>query len=436
MPFEDTQHDAGRQCAPWLHTTSNRIAPDAMFPDAAARWLASRSLESPGAARKARFLRKSTRESYSSYIDSLALFFGKLRLEQIDPGHVRGYQEARLTGAPPFVRYRRPQDAKEKHLKDGTVIPAKGKTPCPASAKKVNQELCILKMILRRAHCWTEEMDELTESLSEDHGEVPRALTPEEMARWLGVAASRSEWSVVYWYSILAFETSMSTNEIRSLRIGDVNLAHRVITVPAEGAKNSYRQRTITVDSAEAVWACERLLGRAHDLGGQSPLDYLFPFYKGAGIYDPGHPMTVSGLKKPWEEVCNACGFDGRDGHPRFRRYDTRHTAITRWAENGVPPEIIRARAGHVSLRMMLHYTHIYEGAQRAAMANLPRLGSQPEKRHAVRAEPRPPAYRSPHVPARPSVLVENHAAPSATNAFFLCGSTTAIGKGFSRGQH
>ncbi len=37
----------------------------------------------------------------------------------------------------------------------------------------------------------------------------------------------------------------MSTNEIRSLRLGDVNLHHGIVNVPDEGAKNRYRARTI-----------------------------------------------------------------------------------------------------------------------------------------------------------------------------------------------
>lgn len=341
---------------------------------AAALWLDSRSFRAAPGSISARYIRESTEKSYQAYVNSLNLFFASLPLERIHLGHLRQYQEARVSGAAPFIRFRRPQDAKPHKLADGSEIPAKGPTPCPASPKKANQELCILKMIMRRAGCWQGELDEFFEPFAEDEPEVPRALTPEEQQRWLDVAAYNSRWAVVFWYSVLAFETSMSTNEMRSLRIGDVNLAHRLVCVPAAGAKNRYRQRTIPIVSGQGLWAVEQLLCRAGDLGAKEPQHYLFPFRKPPADYIPARPMTLSGIKRGWEDVRHASGLTW------FRPYDTRHTAITRWAEAGVAPEIIRARAGHVSPRMMLHYTHISEAAQRRALESAPGFGPQPER--------------------------------------------------------
>lgn len=69
--------------------------------------------------------------------------------------------------------------------------------------------------------------------------------------------------------------------------------------------------------------------------------------------------MTSSGLKKLWNELRSVTGLTW------FRPYDTRHTAITRMAERGMPIALIMARAGHVSARMSEHYTHISLSAQR-----------------------------------------------------------------------
>lgn len=326
--------------------TLSRILPSSLFAEAAAIWLDARSAT---ASSRARFLRKSTQDSYRHYIESLDLFFGNLRLEQIHVGHLRQYQEARIAGAPPFIRKRRPN----KNVVAG---------PCPAAPKKVNQELSILKMILRRAQCWTQELDEFYEPYREEINDVPRALSPEEQQRWLAVARSRQDWWLVYWYSVLAFETSLSTNELRALRIGDVNLHHGILNVANEGAKNRYRARTIPLVSAEARWVMEQLLARAKDLGAASPLHYIFPFRDKKAPHDPTRPMSVSGIKRWWNEVRTASGLKW------FRPYDTRHTAITRWAEGGMNPSDIMALAGHVSQRMMMHYTHISQQAKRRAL--------------------------------------------------------------------
>lgn len=324
--------------------TLGQISPELPFPVAAALWIQSRSFRAN--AIQARYIRASTEKSYRQYVDSLNLFFGKLQLDKIHLGHIRQYQEARVTGAAPFIRKRRPNK---------NVVAA----PCPASPKKANQELSILKMILRRGGCWTEEMDAFYQPFEQRPAEVARALTPEEQQRWLDVAGFKERWHLVYWYSVLAFDTSMSTNELRALRIGDVSMVHRAINVSSMGAKNRYRQRSIAIQSADALWALEQLIARARDLGAVNPQHYLFPFRETPHPFDPTRPMSVSGIKRLWNEVRDASGLKW------FRPYDTRHTALTRWAEAGVPPAVIQARAGHVNERMMAVYVHISEAIQR-----------------------------------------------------------------------
>lgn len=331
-------------------------------------WLSSRTLDPSLKAIRGRFIKERTEKSYRQYVESLGLFFGNLRLEEIHLGHIRKYQEARLTGDVPFVRKRRPN----KNCIVG---------PCPASPKKCNQEIGILQAIMRRACCWTPELEENYERLIEEINDVPRALLAEEQHRWLEVCLTRQRWWIVYWYSQLAFETSMSTNEMRSLRIGDLNLFHGIINIPDAGGKNYHRVRTIPLISAEAKWASEQLLARAHDLGSISPMQYLFPFRKPPKPFDPDKPMTVSGIKMPWNEVRAASNLKW------FRPYDTRHTAITRWAERGVNISDIMVMAGHMNRRMTLHYTHICQQAKRAQMESVAgRMG--PKSDHIVQAAP------------------------------------------------
>jgi integrase len=314
-----------------------------------------------GRRRRAAFLAGNTENSYAQYADSLKLFFAGMPLEKIHLGHLRLYQEARLKGAEPFIRYRRPQDAKPRRVGD-LELPPKGKTPCPVKPKKVNQELGLLQMLLKHAGAWTAELDEHYALLDEDEEDVPRALTPEEQEHWLHTAAASEETEIVMWYSLVAFETLNSTDEMRGYRIGDWNLQQRTAIV--RKGKVRSRERTIQIASPDALWAMERLLERAARCGARDYTHYIFPL-RGRGPHgewDPGMPMTSSGIKRQWNLVRE------RSGLTWFRQYDPRHTGITRLAEEGVPIAVIKERAGHITDKMSRHYTHISEAAQRRWM--------------------------------------------------------------------
>jgi integrase len=336
------------------------LTPDLEFSEAASQWLASRSVisDSTSITHRGRYIRKNTAHGYEDQIKTLSLFFAGHALREIQLGHLEAYQKSRLEGAMPFVRFRRPQDAKER-LVDGVLVPAKGKTPCPAKPSKVNQELQLLSRIMKRAECWTDHFAEYYQPLLNDETEIPRALTAEEQRKWLEIAGSQSRWNVIRWYSIVLFETCMSTDEIWGLRVGDVNLQQRIITVSRKSAKNAYRARTIELMSADVLWALDCLLTLARSRGANEHTHFLFPWRVCINVFDPTRPMSESGIKAFWSEVREASGLT------QFRMYDCRHTAITRLAEAGVPTDVIMSRAGHVSEKMRRHYTHISQASQR-----------------------------------------------------------------------
>lgn len=330
---------------------------DLGFKEAARRWLAARSIE-PTVGHRGRYIRENTHDSYRHYIDSLTLFFQDMPLKKIHVGHLAQYQRARLAGADPFIRYRRPQDKKAHTLADGSTVPPKGKTPCPAKPKKINQELGLLKRLMMLGNAWTGEMEKLYEPLLEEEEEfIPRALSPQEQKHWLTVARSNSRWHTVLWYSMLAFGTCLSTDEERAIRLGDINLFQGVLVIPRGKVKQ--RSRTIELVGADVLWALEQLMTQAAERGSKEPQHYLFPWRDAPEKFDPTKPMSESGIKKAWQEVRDASRLTW------FRQYDTRHTAITRLAEAGVPIDVIMSRAGHVSLKMQKHYTHISRAAQR-----------------------------------------------------------------------
>jgi integrase len=110
---------------------------------------------------------------------------------------------------------------------------------------------------------------------------VPRALTREEEERWLNASLEDKDHRLIHWYSLLGFDTCMSTNEIRSLRIGDIYLETKVLRIPPDGAKNIHRLRTIPLISPRVEWAVKNFLIRANALGSTEPDHYLFPFSEG-----------------------------------------------------------------------------------------------------------------------------------------------------------
>jgi integrase len=223
--------------------------------------------------------------------------------------------------------------------------------------QQVNQEMTLLMALLKKAWSWRDESQREYEPLREEIEEMPRALTPAEQQRWLDTARSRPRWNLLFWWSLLAFDTCMSTNELRRLRLGDINLPQRMIRVPVAASKNAYRHRDIEIAGAGALWALDQLVRRAHSLGAFLPLHYLFPFkITQCKQSFPDRPMTSSGLKKLWQEVRVASDLTW------FRMYDTRHTAITRLAEGRVRMADIIKRAGHSNLKMAEHYTHLCEG--------------------------------------------------------------------------
>jgi integrase len=310
---------------------------DLRFREAFELWI-ERRLISPGLGlARARYISPRAERDLRQYARAVEKFFSSLRLDQIHAGHLHAYQKARATndldGEQPW-----------EHA---------------AGANLVRKEVQTLVRVLKAAGAWSAHLEESFEPLQPDLEAAPRALSPEQQHAWLHTASSRPEWRVVYWWSIVALETTMSTNELRALRVGDVYLEQGTVQVRPEGAKNRFRVRLIPLGSPELAWALQSLIDRAREMGSTSPQHYLFPFHVTQDRYDPARPMTVWGLRKPWEAARAAAKLDW------LKPYDLRHTAITRMAEAGAPIQVIMSFAGHISPRMQQHYTAISMAAKR-----------------------------------------------------------------------
>lgn len=343
---------------PWqMSLPTIEVTSETTFERAVEIWLSARISGSRESRRLARYVRKNTENAYVRQTKALRLFFEGMRLADIRLDHIVRYQNGRLAGEAPFMVYKKPQDARPR-IVNCVELPAKGKTAAPVKPAQVNQEIAMLIRILKWARLWTEETADLYQPLLEEESDTRRALTPEEQERWLATAHSHPRWHLVYWYSLLLFDTAMRTNEIRSLRLSDIDLRSRVITISPEGAKTRSSIRTIPIGTSDAFWALEQLVRRAAGLGSKEHFHYLFPFRDNRFRWYPEKQAAQQLLKRQWEEVRAASGLTW------FRPYDTRHTAITRLAEAGVSISVIMKRAGHLSERMTGHYTHVSDQRQ------------------------------------------------------------------------
>jgi integrase len=297
------------------------------FSASAERWLESRIFDgapsSPSIPRRHRYISQRTFRSYTQYVRALSRFFGRTPIADIDASRLRKYQTTRASEAGP---------------------------------NKINQEIGLLIQILKRGGVWSPEMEEAYEPLQHEEGEIPRALSAEEQQHFLSVASSELRWRVVYCYALMVLNTTASSYEMRGLRIGDVTRGDSMIYV--RWGKNKYRVRSVPLLD-DGLWALGELIERARSLGSCDPQHYLLPMRLRTNLWDPANPVSDWGLAKPWNEIRSAAGF------PWFQMNALRHTALTRYAEAGMPIEIMQSYAGHISEKMTRHYVQISEAAKR-----------------------------------------------------------------------
>jgi len=193
--------------------------------------------------------------------------------------------------------------------------------------------------------------------------DVGRALSAEQELKLFSVASTRREWSVAFWASLLAANTTAGGCEIRNLRLRDIDLAAKTLYVTV--GKNKFRVRAIPLN-VTATWAVERLLNRAQKLGATKPEHYLIPRRVAGQRHDPTKPPSRWAWRRAWRTLTRECGLAG------LRPHDLRHHAITKLAESSEASEqTIMSIAGHVSREMLEHYSHIRQEAKRRAVESL-----------------------------------------------------------------
>jgi integrase len=251
----------------------------------------------------------------------------------------------------------------------------------------INRELDVIRGTLKKVRRWTTRFAEDVKPWRV-RSSIGRALMHEQKVRLLKIATLRPAWQAAYYAAILTFNTTCRGCVLRGLQWADIDLINRAITI--RHSKTEAGLRVIPLN-ADAIGAMTALYSRALELGPVHPDHYIF-FACEHGAIDPTRPMK--GWRSAWRALtrairCPRCGLlqspaekckaEGCDGDlskitsplAGLRFHDLRHHAITELAESQTPDTTIMSIAGHVSRKMLDHYSHIRLAAKRNALDQL-----------------------------------------------------------------
>src|SRR3954449_11412638 len=133
-------------------------------------------------------------------------------------------------------------------------------------------EVGVLRRVMKQFKLWGR--------LADDYKRLPepknigRALTPEQEVKLFTVASSRPECAVAFFIGLITANTTAGGVELRNVRLSDIDLTGQTLTVRV--GKNRFRARILPLNQT-ALWAVERLLERAKELGAVRPEHYLIP---------------------------------------------------------------------------------------------------------------------------------------------------------------
>lgn len=305
--------EAERQRRRELETKWNRVEHRSLpptFERAATEWMESRThLVRPNTVRMARVA-----------LNQLLRTFGPKLLSDIDARSIQEYQQRRLAHG------------------------AQGRT--------INIETGVLRQILKANDCW-QPIEGRVRTLRE-RKDIGRALPPDEERRL--VEAAQSLDSACYTAVLLALNTAMRHDEIRSLQWRQIDFAQRTLTV-GRSKTDAGTGRLIPLNTT----ALDALLKWAGRFPNAADEHYVFPWCENRQT-DPSR--STKGWRTAWRHALRLAGV-------RCRFHDLRVTCITKMAEGETPELVIMSVAGHVSRVMLEHYSRIRTDAKRRALESI-----------------------------------------------------------------
>jgi integrase len=227
-----------------------------------------------------------------------------------------------------------------------------------ASARTLNKELQVLRQILKRYKLWANLQGDVKFERESEH--IGKAMTEEQETGLLAVCESNPLLRAVV---SLALNTALRKNEIRTLRWSQIDLMQRTLTVgrtKTEGGSGRVIPLNSVAYAAVVGWVSRFPEARAED--------YVFPSCEAAGI-EREHPdveridasRPIKSWRSAWRRAREAAGLN-------IRFHDLRHTCITKLAEGQASEQTLMSIAGHLSAKMLEHYSHIRMARKRAAL--------------------------------------------------------------------
>jgi len=176
--------------------------------------------------------------------------------------------------------------------------------------------------------------------------------------------------------------------EIKQLRWQDIDLMEKTLAIRKSKTEAGERVIPLNTDAWNTVLSLYR---RAKGLGEVRPEHYVFPACE-ASHFDSTRPQMS--WRTAWRNLtrliqCPACGEQQGPSETcvnskckadlkkvksplaGLRFHDLRHHAITELAESQASDSTVMAIAGHVSPKMLAHYSHVRIQAKRTALDSL-----------------------------------------------------------------
>ena len=282
-----------------------------LFPTAAERWLWQHS----------QYIEPRTVNDYKQYIKTLTTFFGGLRLNQIQIGHIRVYQRSRAARA---------------------------------KSSRINMEMSTLQQVLKNANLW-HKIAPLYRPLPTRKEGSGRPYSKEERDKLLSTALGKNtRWHLAGHSLRIMFNTGMGFGELRCVRRCDVNVEERTMWVLL-GAKNQDRRRLIPLND-EAFASMKWIIERWKKTGGSKPEDYLL-YHRAHQLHsEPDFSQHIGSIKTAFYAIRKKAGLPTKAWEgPRI--YDCRVTAITETLSSGdVSLHTAEKLYGHVGKAMQKRY--------------------------------------------------------------------------------
>lgn len=260
-----------------------------------------------------------TIECCRSYLKALLLFFGDMRLYQIDIGSVIAYQSTRC------------------------------KTVRPSAA---NHEINALAQIMRLAACWGRIADAY-KPLKEKEWQKPNVFTSREQELIFSNTKDDPELELAEIAFTIMRNAGVGASELRRTRLRDVDLDSTPPTyhVAGDATRFDVVPRLIPLN-AEAQAAFRRAIDRANRIGARYREHFVFPLRVNRALYDPTRPASKSWLRHQTRVLRERTGIKHLNPHA------WRHQLCTEMLEQGVPAENVIGVLGRVSENMLDAYKH------------------------------------------------------------------------------